>query len=54
MVKLHGLSLYLIVATLMLVAFAGTIFLPVALLALIAGAYALLVVILTEVKRSLV
>lgn len=54
MVKLLGLSVYLVITTLMLVASAGTIFVPVAALAVIAGAYALLVVILTELKRSFI
>lgn len=54
MVKLLGLSVYLVITILMLVATAGTIFVSVAALAVIAGAYALLVAILAELKRSLI
>ena len=54
MVKLPGLSVYLVITILMLVATAGTIFVSVAALAVIAGAYALLVAILAELKRSLI
>jgi len=53
MVKLVGLSIYLLIAALLVAASMGTIFVSVAALAMIAGGYALLVVILTEVKRAL-